>query len=162
MSKELEALSIIKNIELSHVEYDEDEDFNGDWVFETVEKYDGTIDDNYYYSEQIDIIEKALLRLEAIDQAKPSEALKCLERMWCDLPQYYEEEYNTVKQALLKAQEQEKVLSIIKEKNVDMDILTDVDTLEEYNSKMNWSYRRLTQEEFSTLKEWSQNDNENS
>ena len=114
MGKEyLDALEIIKNIELSHVEYDQDEDFNGDWVFETIEVNDGPIE--YSYPEQIDILEQALQRLETIDNAKSSEALGCLERMWYDLPQYYEKEYNTIKLYILKSQEQEKENELLKE-----------------------------------------------
>ena len=67
-------------------------------------------------------------------------------------------DFSTIKKALLKMQEQEKILKIIDKKNVDMLLLTNADTLEEYNSKMNWSYRRLTQEEFDTLKEWMRNE----
>lgn len=48
-----------------------------------------------------------------------------------------------------------KAFYIIVEKNVNMDLLTDVDTVEEYNEQMNWSYRRLTQEEFDLIKEAS-------
>lgn len=46
-----------------------------------------------------------------------------------------------------------KIMKIIYKKNVNMDLLTDVDTVDEYNEKMNWSYRRLTQEEFNILEE---------
>lgn len=66
-----------------------------------------------------------------------------------------------LKNKLLKAQEQEKenaeykkILEIIKEKNVNFDALTDSETLDDYNSKMNWSYRKLTQEEFDLLKRY--------
>ena len=62
----------------------------------------------------VDIVDKALTRLEAIDNANPSETLECLERL-----KYYHErsmndlgckehrlkDINTIKQALLKAQE---------------------------------------------------------
>ena len=78
-----------------------------------------------------DIIEQALQRLEAIDNAKPSEAFECLNKIvesfnetttgmnglgevvvTNDLIYGFKEELNTIKQALVKAQEQEK-------KNVD-------------------------------------------
>ena len=80
----LECLEEIGGIELSHIEYDQDEDFNGDWVYDTREEYDGTIEENY------------------------SEA------------------YNTIKQALIKAQGQEKALKIIFEKRVDIWHLVDL------------------------------------
>lgn len=46
-----------------------------------------------------------------------------------------------------------KALEIIKEKYVNVDLLSDVDSLEEYNSEIMWSYQRLTEEEFNLLKE---------
>ena len=114
--------------------------------------------------------QKMCQRLESIDNANPSEALRELENLGTHGIEYREpfelgftksmpfkstKEFKIIKQALIKAQEQEKVLSIIKEKNVDFDTLTDSEALDDYNSKMNWSYRRLTEEEFNTLKEWS-------
>lgn len=85
-----------------------------------------------------DAIKQALKRLEAIDNANPSEALECLDRIGdielshtetcCNetkddeyietlvevidgiLKDKYKKEYNTIKQALLKAQEQKKYL----------------------------------------------------
>lgn len=47
----------------------------------------------------------ALKRLESIDNAEPSEALECLENIWCDISTNYVNEYATIKQALLNAQE---------------------------------------------------------
>ena len=89
-----------------------------------------------------DIIEQALQRLESIDNAKPSEALECLEGLATHRIEYREpfefgfsktmpfkstKEFQIIKYTLLKAQEQEKenakykrVLEIIKEKNVDI------------------------------------------
>jgi hypothetical protein len=68
-----------------------------------------------------------------------------------------------IQQYLQNAQELEKelaeykkILEFIKEKNVNFDALTDSETLDDYNSKMNWSYRKLTQEEFDLLKRWSE------
>lgn len=82
--------------------------------------------------EALDTIENALNRLEAIDNANPSEALECLERIEADLiglPKHvteydnifddylYDIENNidTLKQALLKAQELEKENKLLKE-----------------------------------------------
>lgn len=70
-----------------------------------------------------DDIKQALQRLEAIDNANPSEALKWLEdkgEQWVerglnpDIVQYKEtQSYREIKQALLKAQEMEKELKAI-------------------------------------------------
>jgi hypothetical protein len=67
-----------------------------------------------------------------------------------------------LKNKLLKAQEQEKVLEIIKEKNVDVLVIKESKTLEEYNRNA-WEvehygkfkgYRlQLTQEEYNSIKE---------
>ena len=50
---------------------------------------------------------QALQRLESIENAEPSEALNCLERLHdCGIFNYEEmEDYNAIKQALIKAQE---------------------------------------------------------
>lgn len=61
-----------------------------------------------------DIIEEALNRLESIDNAKPSKALECLENICkilkekavIDVKWVFKEDYNTIKQALLKAQKE--------------------------------------------------------
>ena len=73
-------------------------------------------------------IESAIQRLEAIDNSNPSEALKCLDRLDktmryadsdddgykyiepCKMTDICDEEFDTIKQALLKQQEQEKLL----------------------------------------------------
>lgn len=55
-------------------------------------------------------LKEALQRLEAIDNANPSEALECLEEMYevsCDSRKPEYNLYETIKQALLKAQEQD-------------------------------------------------------
>lgn len=53
----------------------------------------------------------------------------------------------------IKAQEQEKVLEIIFEKNVDIIYLKDSNNVEEYNSHFGCVICKLTKEEFNTLKE---------
>ena len=111
---------------------------------------------------------------KAIDNANPSEALKCVDK----LEQVIEEitisnadlrntlkasvSLAIIKQSLLKAQEQEKVLEILKNKKVDIWKFID-------NGIFNYSYddyyfcwnyyscEKLTQEEFDLLKRW-QND----
>ena len=123
-------------------------------------------------------IKKALQRLEQIDNSTPGEALECLkniEAMGEDcLDDCCVVWFNVVKQALLKAQEQEeentklkgqikylgeiitdfqKVLKIVFEKNVQVNNLKKCKTLEEYN--ILWTTDELTQEEFDTLEEWT-------
>jgi len=67
------------------------------------------------------------------------------------------EEYNTIKQALLKAQEQEQVLEIIFEKNVDTYFLKLSKDYKEFNSKRFFYEKEITQEEFDTLKVFLKN-----
>lgn len=173
------------------------------------------------------IIEKELERLEAIDNSKPSEALNYLsqfinEMTYClenqkEFVKGYEKQIfwkykntfeTTTKQALLKEQEQEKViielceycgmdnlypydnlkeieitfkdtfdnyerqrmeslgrlikqkkiLEIIKEKNVNIFLLKQSDTVIKYNAFVKIEsvkgFKELTQEEFDTLKRW--------
>lgn len=62
-------------------------------------------------TEDYDVVEQALKRLESIDNADPSEAMKCLNRMlgYASLDENDFEEvsddYDAIKQTLLKAQE---------------------------------------------------------
>ena len=112
-------------------------------------------------SEHIKIVKQALQRLEAINNSNPSEALKCLEKLQSNIrplnDYYYGDEqrksYDTIKQALIKAQEQEKVLSIIKKKRVDIDLLNISSNVEEYNFKVSLD-KELTKEEFDLLKRY--------
>ena len=63
---------------------------------------------DYYENElqTLESIEKSLHRLESIDNAEPSEALKCFENMQSRIACYISTiEYATIKQALLKKQE---------------------------------------------------------
>ena len=66
-------------------------------------------------------------KIEAINNSNSNEALKCLERTREFLLHRTNEmsfqDLRTIKQALIKAQEQEKVLEIIKEKEVDICLL---------------------------------------
>ena len=115
-----------------------------------------------------EVIEQAIQRLEVIENAKSSEALKIVDKManYILLDEKYGfiddeekqtiiEDRDTIKQALIQAQEQEKVLEIIFEKNVDIYLLKDARNLEEYNrwiSQRGRHYYRPTQEEFDLLK----------
>ncbi len=98
-------------------------------------------------------LKQALQRLESIDNAKPSEALKWLEKYKLTIL------FNTtiVENALLKAQEQERVLEIIKEKNVNFEVLGISNNVNCYNKvivRYSVCYKELTEEEFDTLKRW--------
>lgn len=110
--------------------------------------------------EEIDIVNNALLELKMIKEAKPSEALKCLDKMANQVFQVddeFELYYDKVKQYILKAQEQEKVLEIIMEKGVDIATFNDYQTVIEYNWSIRFErYKRkeLTQQEFELLKRW--------
>ena len=74
---------------------------------------------NNKHKQDYEIIEKALQRLESIDNAKPSEALKCLEKAndylnnvydYKEIKEEVRNDIETIKQALLKSQEQKKVI----------------------------------------------------
>lgn len=164
MSKELECFKRIKNL-LVCVDYEKD-------IVKSV---------NEIIPKSCDKVEQALERLESIDNSSLNEALIDLEKIkigfGCDMAYYdLNLEYETVKQALIKSQDLEKenellkgqmkcltevvtefqkILSIIKKKDVDIYILQSCETLEEYNSKIVHivgETRELTQEEFELLK----------
>lgn len=72
-------------------------------------------------TEDYDVVEKALQRLEAIDNANPSEALKGLEKI-CDVSKndmdinigwIFKHEIDTIKQALLKAQKEHNSINLL-------------------------------------------------
>ena len=164
MSKELEALDELFAYNTA---------FLPKRSFERVQKY-------------FDIIEPALQRLEAIDNAKPNEALECLKRLDITIRystiddeghslkeprkmiNSFDEEFTTIKKALIKAQEQEKVIKIVFEKRVDIPYLYELfecikqgkDTIEsalkQYNDsvKNGVNAHQLTQEEFDLLKRY--------
>ena len=100
------------------------------------------------------IIKSSLQRLEAIDNAKPSEAMKCLE----EIRRYFlfpkSEEYPIIKQALLKSQEQEKVLEIIKKKTISIFQLSCCKDAYAYNDLKFKNSEKITQEEFDLLKRY--------
>lgn len=106
-----------------------------------------------------DCIKEKIQRLEAIDNANPSEALGKLRELrakplnWDTLIKVLDE----VEQALLKTQEQEKLIEIIKNKRVLIECLLEANTLEDYNCQV-MSWNKLTQEEFNLLKELLKNE----
>ena len=99
------------------------------------------------------------------NNANPSEAMECLKSLdiqvrfmgILDIPSW-EKYLPTIKNYIIKSQEQEKVLKIIFEKGVDVGYLKTCKTLEEYNSNC-WNddedfNKKLTQEEFDEVKRW--------
>jgi len=70
---------------------------------------------------------------------------------------YFVEDVDIVKQALQKAQEQEKVFEIIKEKKVELFTLHYSVDIDNYNSHWNNKMYYLTEEEFELLKRWLEN-----
>lgn len=72
-----EALEKIKNIELHHIEYEIDDYYDDDYVFE---KSDGTIEEKY--PDEIQVIEKELKVLEIIKKKRVNVRafLKCCHR----------------------------------------------------------------------------------
>ena len=123
---------------------------------------------NPIVDEALEIIESALTELEQIKEAKPSEAMECLEKLPYMSQGYgnWKEYYNTIKQALLKAQELEKenteykeVLTLIKNKMVDLDVIAASDGYIMYNAKMGDRHPdtpfkdfALTEDEFNKVK----------
>lgn len=114
MSKELEAFGRIT----LHTEYDNDSNYDG-----------------IHFEDDCKLVDKALQRLEAIENVNTSEALKCLEHIKKDdfnmiittyppLPAYNgvtkDEMFDKIEQALLKAEKEHKALEIIKEKRVNV------------------------------------------
>ena len=79
------------------------------------------------------------------------ECLEKLELLTCDF-EWYKDNINTIKQALIKSQEQEKVLKIIKKKNVMIYALKVSKTVDDYNDLVSTD-EQLTQEEFDLIKE---------
>ena len=111
------------------------------------------LDENSPYN----VLKQVLTELKAIKEAKPSEALRCLEELRSNLGVIYDDTLNAIEQALLKAQEQDKALEIIKEKDVDTFYLRQCfkvkDGLEKYNNCFKVGYK-LKEEEFDLLKRW--------
>ena len=112
----------------------------------------------------IECIKEKIQRIEAIDNAKPSEALKVLNSNPVIREEMDYEDYYTINKTLLKAQENEKVLEIIKKKDVDIIRIKHL-IFESQKKPKYWDLRyynearviddeKLTQEEFDLLKRW--------
>lgn len=116
----------------------------------------------YIKKNDIEFLEKEIQRLEQIGNVNPSEALKGLKHIKkyyvpqpCSAKTY--DYLEIIEQALLKAQEQEKVLSIIKEKNVDIKLLKLSTTWLDYYTRVKHKTgydTELIEEEFDLLKRW--------
>ena len=137
-----------------------------------------------YDKEAFNIIKQCL---EAIDNAKPSEALKCLEDIYrnavfvkkeyasepvhnssysghyklfgesWETHKTISEQCTTIKQALIKAQEKEELLEIIKRVYTDLCFILSFDTFEEYDRSCDLvsvqvNLKRVNKEEFELLK----------
>ena len=123
-------------------------------------------------------IQPALQRLESIDNANPSEALKKLEMLsdcaeamkeapssnWVEYANSENEldlklwmAYEDLKDYILKSQEQEKMFKIIKERQVNFSLLMISNNVEDYNFYIPYveHKRCLTKEEFDLLKRWA-------
>ena len=116
--------------------------------------------------EELDIVNNALLELKAIKEAKPSEALKDLEEIILYLNANeptgkYCNNIENLKNKLLKAQEQEKVLEILKNKlefvffGRTREVKIEQDDSYHYVYLMNgFDDSTLPDEEFDLLKGW--------
>lgn len=114
-------------------------------------------------SERIKIVNQALQRLEAIDNAKPSEVLGKVAILAAELGTSKDMKFAetrfprmliTIQQALLKSQEQEKVLEIIFEKNVMIEAILALN-LHDYNDLVSTD-EQLTPEESNIIKRYAE------
>ena len=135
---------------------------------------DGTaVIESGYFNLLITYAKESLQRLESIDNSNPNEALECLEKVKGyrtgginSVEVYLEEtkEYISIEQSLLKQQEQDKVIEILKKKRVDLSYLRccfednqSVHRYNEYirNKTMDYDHEEeLTEEEYDLLKRW--------
>lgn len=140
-------------------------------------------------TEDYDVVEQAVLELQAITEANPSEALECVDNLENSLSLANEllrvtdtsamDKYiATIKQYILKSQEQEKenellkgqmkyltevvtkfqkILKIIKGKNVDLGMVDFFNNVEDYNEWLtlqpNESRKPLSEYEFELIKQ---------
>ena len=111
------------------------------------------------FDECCDVIEKALLELKAIKEAKPSKALECLHKVaskveLADCDDYWEvrNAYAKVEQALLKAEKLEKAWEIVVKKHVAIFWIKESKSVDDYNYGTGEAMK-LTQQEFELLKE---------
>ncbi len=97
-----------------------------------------------------------------VDNSNTSEAMKQVkffksQDFYDEIGQHYgliNERCKVIEDALIKAQEQEKVLKIIFEKNVNIIILKLAENVDEYNERMLANSLMLTQEEFDLIRRY--------
>lgn len=142
----------------------------------------------------IECIKEKIQRLEAIEKSEPSEALKMLDDLYSNITEEidyywkgyercedevhkYDNDFDTIKQALIKSQEQEKVLEILKSKKyIPLDKINPRfwDNKKDYDEIVDYEFylwiceeeceyvvkeeQKLTQEEFELLKRWLEDD----
>ena len=152
--------------------------------FEALEKLlegysKGMVGRSYY-----DIVKQALTELQAIKEANPSEALEDLDNIirgfnetttgmyglgevvvGNELERYYKNELTSIKQSLLKTQEQEKVLEIVF-KYFDINVVTSNESAfgcitiqrkgcnQMLHQAQKTTFKKEEQEEFELLKRW--------
>lgn len=138
--------------------------------FEALERlYKCNVDDYTlgYQRRDYKLLQETLQRLEAIDNADPSEALEGLKH----IKKYYVSQpcsaktydyLEIIEQSLLKAQEQKRVLKIVIEKRVDLESFCTVFIDNGYYSynyyEETWGMYgeyKLTEEEFDTVKKYA-------
>lgn len=116
------------------------------------------------YCENIETIQQALLELQSIKEANPSESLEAFGRITLHTEYdndshydglHFEDDCKLVDKALQKSEKEHKALEIIKEKECDMrwfkyciKVNSEVET---YNNGLPEYYEKLTQEEFNLL-----------
>ena len=149
MEKVFEALEILSRA----LEFNDEGEFQSGRLWRII--FNDMVDDK-----EKAIIEEALTELKAIKESKPSEALNCVDILkedGCITTLYQAKALNTIRGYILKAQELEKVLEIIKKKDVDIKSLKlaenwlDYYTIVKHKTGKN---TELTQEEFDTLKRY--------
>jgi hypothetical protein len=138
-----EALERISNIELYHREFDEDEDFDGDWKYLEYTEYDGLVRE--VYKQEIDTIKKDLAHLEALANVNKKLRIDIsnLNSSYLDISKENEK---------LK-----KALFITYMKTIDLELLKDCFELKDYNDRVNF-FKELTEQEYELLKEVLEND----
>lgn len=123
------------------------------------------VDIKWLFKNEYNTIIQALQELQAIKNSNPSEAMKILETLADDgllnkeigaisyNQIWLKRQIEVLKQALLKAQEQEKVIKLIFEKMVNILLLELAENVDEYNERIVRN-GQLTEEEFNLLKRY--------
>ncbi len=125
-------------------------------TYEYLQKY--TVDRNEQKT-----IKQALNRLEEMDTANPNDVLECLEYLYSNPEDYRSndraKDYNTVKNYLLKAQEEHRALETLKKNRIDIESFYTTFIENDYNYQFyeisygTYGKYKLTEEEFNSVKE---------